>query len=304
MKRRKGFTLVELLVVIAVIALLMAILMPVLRRAQDQAMRILCGNRQKNLLLGFTMYADTHNNRIPDGGGAWPWDCEGSTAISLMRNMGFDVGSFTNNVQPQNPGGISVAYAPAPLPGMGGGGGPSREDYYPIQYSDNFYCPANKATTRFRSMNWWFTIGRQGGRITGYSVIGFPILWYAPWNSNGTRSIYSWMKPEDPATMVDLTKRWVDRVDIPQASERELVVDATISQFYNYDRTTYPYGNFVKITVGGNPIDSTSHWITDSKASGGNMGFVDGHVEWRPWTKMKIRWTYSGTPAGEPHFWW
>ena len=82
--KRKGFTLVELLVVIAVIALLMAILMPVLRRAQDQAMRILCGNREKNLLLAFTMYADTHNNQLPRSGGYWPWDVPMNTRNQLV----------------------------------------------------------------------------------------------------------------------------------------------------------------------------------------------------------------------------
>ncbi len=39
---RKAFTLVELLVVIAIIALLMAILMPALRKAHNQSKAVVC----------------------------------------------------------------------------------------------------------------------------------------------------------------------------------------------------------------------------------------------------------------------
>ena len=51
MNKQKAFTLIELLVVIAVIALLMAILMPALRRAKEQARALVCGRHLQQLLL-------------------------------------------------------------------------------------------------------------------------------------------------------------------------------------------------------------------------------------------------------------
>jgi prepilin-type N-terminal cleavage/methylation domain-containing protein/prepilin-type processing-associated H-X9-DG protein len=65
MNKHKGFTLIELLVVIAVIAILMAILLPALGRAREQAKRSVCLNNLKQLQMGWNMYADEHQDRIP-----------------------------------------------------------------------------------------------------------------------------------------------------------------------------------------------------------------------------------------------
>ena len=62
----RGFTLVELLVVISIIALLLAILMPSLKRAREQAMTVVCMSRQKQLGLGFMFYIDRHEYIPPN----------------------------------------------------------------------------------------------------------------------------------------------------------------------------------------------------------------------------------------------
>ena len=74
---RRGFTLVELLVVISIIALLLAILMPALGRAREQAKALVCRSNLRQQSLAFILYAE-NNDRYPPVydhwaiGGGWP----------------------------------------------------------------------------------------------------------------------------------------------------------------------------------------------------------------------------------------
>jgi prepilin-type processing-associated H-X9-DG protein len=64
--KRPAFTLVELLVVIATIAMLMAILLPSLRSSRQQAEAALCSSNIKQLLCGLFSY-ETENQILPYG---------------------------------------------------------------------------------------------------------------------------------------------------------------------------------------------------------------------------------------------
>jgi prepilin-type N-terminal cleavage/methylation domain-containing protein/prepilin-type processing-associated H-X9-DG protein len=72
----KGFTLVELLVVVAIIAILAALLLPVLSGAKRYARRTTCLNNLRQINLGTRMYCDDSNDVTPaNNGGATnaPW---------------------------------------------------------------------------------------------------------------------------------------------------------------------------------------------------------------------------------------
>ena len=60
----RGFTLVELLVVVAIIAMLIAILLPALQRARAAARSVQCLSNLRQMGLGITHYASGFNNYV------------------------------------------------------------------------------------------------------------------------------------------------------------------------------------------------------------------------------------------------
>src|SRR5580658_1883943 len=61
----KGFTLVELLAVIAIIAMLAGILLPALSGARERSRGIYCLNNARQLTLAWHLYADDHDGTLP-----------------------------------------------------------------------------------------------------------------------------------------------------------------------------------------------------------------------------------------------
>ncbi len=67
MRRRKAFSLVELLVVIGIIATLIALLLPALSRAREQARRVQCGSNLHQFSMLLFSYANECKGALPSG---------------------------------------------------------------------------------------------------------------------------------------------------------------------------------------------------------------------------------------------
>lgn len=138
----KGFTLVELLVVIGIIALLISMLLPALNKARRAASTVACAANLRSILQGMHIYASQNNNYFPGGantsavfvlnGGAtqtncptisqiWDWQAPIAKTMGLRYNEGgslaerqerylqlIDHPTFTC---PENVGVIATAFA-------------------------------------------------------------------------------------------------------------------------------------------------------------------------------------------------
>jgi prepilin-type N-terminal cleavage/methylation domain-containing protein/prepilin-type processing-associated H-X9-DG protein len=68
---RFGFTLLELLVVVAIVALLATLLLPALVKAKEQGRSSVCKNNMRQLGLAMVLYADDDGDYLP-----WPGDVD------------------------------------------------------------------------------------------------------------------------------------------------------------------------------------------------------------------------------------
>ena len=139
MARRKGFTLVELLVVIGIIALLISILLPALNRAREQARMVQCQSNLRQIGTALQLFAGEHKNHYPLAGALWGVD---ATPAALKDPTQQNYAYFSDPGHGNRPYCAPMPFALSTYLGYAGGI-QSTQQYQASNVLRLFTCPSN-----------------------------------------------------------------------------------------------------------------------------------------------------------------
>jgi prepilin-type N-terminal cleavage/methylation domain-containing protein/prepilin-type processing-associated H-X9-DG protein len=123
--RRRAFTLIELLIVVAIIAILISILLPALSRSRQIGRSAKCLANLHSLSAAVQMYADNNDGRLPTGG--------------LAHGGSVDEGMAWINTAAQEIGSGEVVHCPADESPYWNQVVPGTDQKRRMSYANNYY---------------------------------------------------------------------------------------------------------------------------------------------------------------------
>ena len=235
-ERRCGqlaFTLVEMLVVIAVIGILASLLLPAIIGGKERAKRAACKNGIRQFSLAIHMYANDHEDQVPSGASNKPHDDH----LPVLST------ATSNSIVEYSGGSQRIVHCP------------SYRDWFITQ----------QAQRPFEEQEYGYVIG---------------------YNYHGGHTNTPW-----PA-LSGMTGTWISPMRLADDSSLVLISDMNVWS-PDYGQTFAPHGKNGSI-LNGEPNNPESGGVSSAEigAAGGNVGLLDGSVEWVPVRKMKI---YAGS---------
>ncbi len=97
LRERSGFTLLELLVVISIIATLAALLLPAIQSARAAARRTECINRLRNVTMAAINFSSAHNGQLPQLYDSYPLNPTGTPATVINRSWAVALLPYLDN---------------------------------------------------------------------------------------------------------------------------------------------------------------------------------------------------------------
>jgi prepilin-type N-terminal cleavage/methylation domain-containing protein/prepilin-type processing-associated H-X9-DG protein len=242
---RRAFTLVELLVVVAIVALLIGLLLPALGKARQAARQVKCMTNMRTLQQGQLMYADAYRGALADVG--LPHGGIGDPAKSFIFTLSEYFGSLPRAYDPASP-------------------------------DDDYYTPQVLRSPGDNS-RWW--LSREGGsqeqgtgvwRRTSYAMNNFLSANYPADEDLSTGEFRLWNRLE----RISLPASTVQFLMVTQASNAPSGPGFAVSDHPHAES----WGNAMQAPARASAHVQTDRWGGPAKspASRANYSFLDGHV--------------------------